>query len=111
MLEISGRDATGRLSCRLRGEFNIYHAARLKDELLALLDAHQDLELDLGDADECDTSGVQILLLLKRTARARGKRLALVNHSSSVLEAMELLNLVSELGDPLLLLQAREDSA
>lgn len=110
MLEIGSRDAAGRLGCRVRGEFNIYHALRLKDELLALLDAEQELEIDLGEAEDCDTSGVQILLLLKRSARARGKRLALVNHSASVLEAMELLNLVSELGDPLLLLQAREHS-
>ncbi|MCY1374382.1 anti-anti-sigma factor [compost metagenome] len=88
----------------LQGELNIYHAARLKDELLEALAAQPELEVDLGEVEDCDSSGVQLLLLLKREARRRGKRLALINHSACVTEVIDLLNLASELGDPVVLL-------
>ncbi|MCY1360163.1 anti-anti-sigma factor [compost metagenome] len=88
----------------IQGELNIYHAARLKDELLQALAIHVELEVDLGEVEDCDSCGVQLLLLLKREARRQDKRLTLVNHSACVTEVIDLLNLVSELGDPLVLL-------
>lgn len=88
----------------IQGELNIYHAARLKEELLEALASRAELEVDLGEVEDCDSSGVQLLLLLKREARRQDKRLALVNHSRCVAEVIDLLNLVSELGDPLVLL-------
>ncbi|MCY1464582.1 anti-anti-sigma factor [compost metagenome] len=88
----------------VQGELNIYHAARLKDELLEALASQTELEVDLGEVEDCDSSGVQLLLLLKREARRQDKRLSLVNHSACVADVIELLNLVSELGDPLVLL-------
>ena len=88
---------------RLEGELNIFHGARLRDELLSLLAEHADLELDLADVVDCDSCGIQLLLLLKREARRQDKRLALVNHSACVAEVIELLNLGMELGDPLVL--------
>lgn len=88
----------------VQGELNIYHAARLKDELLEALSSQPELEVDLGEVEDCDSSGVQLLLLLKREARRQDKRLSLVNHSACVADVIELLNLVSELGDPLVLL-------
>ncbi|WP_271408706.1 STAS domain-containing protein [Pseudomonas sp. Q1-7] len=87
----------------IQGELNIYQAAHLKDELLAVLSNQSALDLDLADVEDCDSSGVQLLLLLKREARRQDKHLSLVNHSSCVTEVIELLNLVSELGDPLVL--------
>ena len=47
---------------RLEGELNIFHGARLRDELLALLAEHADLELDLADVVDCDSCGIQLLL-------------------------------------------------
>jgi anti-anti-sigma regulatory factor len=46
---------------------------------------------------------VQILLVLKREAQRLGKQLAFVNHSPAVREVLDLLNLVAELGDPLVI--------
>lgn len=90
----------------LEGELNIFHGARLRDELLALLAEREALELDLGEVVDCDSSGIQLLLMLKREARRQDKRLTLVNHAPCVADVIELLNLGMELGDPLVLLAA-----
>ena len=103
MSEIHSHEEAGRFIASVQGEFNIYHAAQLQDELLGLLATHQQLDIDLGGVQEFDSSGVQILLMLKREALRQGRCLTFVQHSSSVCEVLDLLNLVAELGDPLII--------
>lgn len=91
---------------RIEGELTIYQAAELKDALLGALAALPEqaaLELDLSDVTECDTAGVQVLMVLKRAARAQGRELHLRGHSPAVLEVFELLNLAAYFGDPLVI--------
>ncbi|MBC9248819.1 hypothetical protein A9179_00885 [Pseudomonas alcaligenes] len=97
------REEAGRYISAVQGEFNIYHANQLKDELLDLLGQHQQLDIDLANVQDFDSSGVQILLMLKREAQRRNKQLTFVQHSHSVREVLDLLNLVAELGDPLVI--------
>lgn len=91
----------------LSGELTIFRAAELKDELLqALTRAGQTggvLELDLSQVSELDTAGLQLLMLLKKTARPRGCELRLLAHSPAVLEVFELLNVAAYFGDPLVM--------
>ncbi|TJZ79006.1 STAS domain-containing protein [Chitiniphilus eburneus] len=88
---------------RLHGELTVMHAAALKDELLAAL-AHADtLALDLGEVEDIDTAGVQLLLLLKREAARLGRSVSYGGHSGAVLAALELLDLTGALGDPVLM--------
>lgn len=82
------------------GEMTIYHAADLKPALLAALSQSDEIELDLSSVSELDTSGVQLLMLLKREAVAAGKALTLSRHSPAVLEVFELLGLSGWFGDP-----------
>ena len=103
MAVINSREETGRYIFEVAGEFNIYSAAQLKDELLGLLANHPQLEIDLGAVDDFDSSGVQILLLLKREAQRQKRSLAFIQHSPAVREVLDLLNLVAELGDPLVI--------
>lgn len=88
----------------VRGELSIFHAARLRDELFEALSGHPELDIDLGEVEDCDSSGIQLLLMLKREARRQDKRLALFNHAPCIADVIELLNLGTELGDPLVLL-------
>lgn len=91
--------AEGRAS--LVGELCVFHAAELKPRLLALTtSAGGEQEIDLAQVSEVDTAGVQLLLLARREAAGAGGRLRYVNHSAPVLEALLLLNLAAELGDP-----------
>jgi len=88
----------------LSGELTIFRAAELKGELLqALTDAGGALELDLSQVSELDTAGLQLLMLLKKTARQRGCELRLLAHSPAVLEVFELLNVAAYFGDPLVM--------
>jgi len=81
-------------------EMTIYSAAELKPALLAALEQGDEVDIDLSVVSELDTSGVQLLMLLKREAVAAGKRLTLSGHSPAVLEVFELLGLGSWFGDP-----------
>ncbi|QKE62088.1 STAS domain-containing protein [Aquipseudomonas campi] len=103
MSEIHGREEAGRYVAAVQGEFNIYSAAQLKDELLGVLNSHKQLDIDLGAVEDFDSSGVQILLMLKREAQRQKRSLTFVQHAPSVREVLDLLNLVAELGDPLVI--------
>lgn len=103
MADIQTREEAGRQLAAVLGELNIYAAAAARDELAALLELLMPLELDLGAVSDFDSSGVQLLLMLKREAQRLGCQLSFVNHSPSVREVLDLLNLVAELGDPLVI--------
>jgi anti-anti-sigma factor len=91
--------------CRLKlsGELCIYGAAELKDQLLGQLDQCRQLEINLSEIEEIDSAGLQLLVLLKREAKASGKILTLVSHSAATLEVLELLRMETYFGDPLVL--------
>ena len=88
---------------RLDGELTIYRAAELKPLILAPLGEAQVLEVDLAGVSEIDSAGVQLLMLAKREAQARGGELHLVAHSPAVLDVFELLDLAAFFGDPLVM--------
>ncbi len=76
------------------GGFTIFEAAEYKPQLLGALDNADDvLELDLSGCDELDTSGLQLLLLLRREAAAQYKQLRLVSASPAVRNVLNMLQL------------------
>jgi anti-sigma B factor antagonist len=87
----------------IQGELTIYRAAELKQELLAALAAPAALEIDLSGVTEIDTTGLQLLMLAKKTAQAQQRELRLVAHSPAVINVFELLNLAAYFGDPLVI--------
>ncbi|MEO5341919.1 MAG: STAS domain-containing protein [Gammaproteobacteria bacterium SHHR-1] len=84
-------------------EMTIYTAAQIKEDLLGNFNQSQGLELDLAQVQELDSSGVQLLMMLKRESKEKGKPLHLVNHSQAVIEVFELLDLSAHFGDPLVI--------
>lgn len=102
-MEIRSEHHDDHLSLHAEGDMTIYHAAELKPVLLAALEESDKIELDLSAVTELDTSGVQLLMLIKREAVAAGKALKLCGHSAAVLEVFELLGLGGWFGDPQLL--------
>jgi len=92
---------TGTQRLELEDDLTIYNALPLKDRLLAALADCQELELDLSQVSEIDTSGFQLLVLTKREAQRQSKTLRLVAHSAAVREVLDLYNMVGYFGDPL----------
>jgi anti-sigma B factor antagonist len=87
----------------IEGEMTIYNALELKDRLLASLDQSAHMEIDLAGVSEIDSAGLQLLAMAKNEARARGKTLSISGHSPAVLEVLELCDLESFFGDPVLI--------
>lgn len=79
----------------VEGEMTIYRAAELREALFAPLaqPAAGTFEVDLAGVTEIDTSGIQLLLALKRRALALGRELRLLQPSAAVTEALGVLGL------------------
>jgi anti-anti-sigma factor len=91
----------------LEGAVAIYSAHEIKDRLLAAVQDNPELQLDLSQVTELDSSGLQLLYLAKREAIRRGHKLRIVGHSDVVREVFDLCNLNAYFGDPTLI-PARE---
>lgn len=92
-------------SCKVlaEGSMSIYDAAQQKPVFLGILQKHPHLEIDLSEVDEMDTAGLQLLLLLKRTAAKTGKSISLVAHSPASLDVIDRYNLGGYFGDPVII--------
>jgi len=99
---ILDQSASGQPRMRVLGDCNIYGASELKAALLSSLQEQPELELDLASVTEFDSAGMQVLMAAKNFARAAGQELRLHNHSAAVLELIEIYDLASWLGDPLI---------
>lgn len=74
--------------------FTIYNALELKSALLgALAQTSKLLKLNLSQVTEIDSSGLQLLILLRREAKDQGKHLELVEPSDVVQEIIDFCNL------------------
>lgn len=90
----------------LAGELTIFTAAPLREQLLSTLadlPPEQELELDLAQVSEIDSAGLQLLLAAKQSAQAQSRNLRLSRHSAAVLDLLDLCDLASHFGDPLIL--------
>lgn len=93
MIEISRIDDKGASTTLVAGELTIYNAAAFKDSMKPHLEGDAPLALDLSGVTEMDTSGMQVLILLKRECGIRGKGFRITETSRVVNGAMDLLNL------------------
>lgn len=80
-------------SLRIEGEMTIYRATDAKRSLFSALDDACMIELDLSDVTEIDTAGVQLIMLAKIMAEAKGGSLSLAQCSARVTEVIGLLDL------------------
>lgn len=87
----------------VKDEMTIYTAAEMKNNLIELLNQHDELEISLENVSEMDSAGVQVILLLRHEARHFEKELRFVKHSAAVIQVLETLNLLTYLGDPVVL--------
>lgn len=87
----------------LDSDMTIYHAGEHKDALLRALGEVDCLEIDLSAVGDIDTAGLQLLILLKREARASGKQVVLTGHSAAVRQAIDFCNLAAAFGDPMVI--------
>lgn len=80
----------------IHGDFNIFTAMPLKDELLRLITeapSGTELAIDLFDVTDIDSAGLQLMLFAQREASAQDKRLSFIRLSPPVQELLTLCDL------------------
>ena len=87
----------------IEGEMNIFTAAVLRERLLVSLAAGTEVEVDLSKVSDVDSAGLQLMLAAKRQADAGKQALRFTGHSAAVVDVLDLCDLASHFGDPVLL--------
>lgn len=72
---------------RIGGDLRIAAVADAKAELVAMLATGRAIRVDLSELGECDTAGIQLLLMACASARATGKIFATIGHTAAFLAA------------------------
>lgn len=85
---------------RIEGDMTIYRAAEWKSVLLTPFET---LDVDLSAVGEIDCSGIQLLMLAKKTAQQRQCEIRMIALSPAVVEAFDLLNLAGYFGDQIVI--------
>ncbi len=78
------------------GGLTVYEAAAIRDELVECLDAYAGLTLDVTDVNECDVTGVQLLLSTGLTAGAEKKSFAIIGANAVMTDIIRGLGLDPE---------------
>ena len=87
----------------IKDEMTIYTALEQKNDLFQYLQPDSELQINLADVTEIDSAGLQILLFIKQEAARLNFKFSLIQHSQAVVEVLELLDLGSHFGDPIVL--------
>ena len=94
---------SGKCTITLKGELDIYSAAAFREELMPCLEDCKSLVFNLAGVSEMDTSCFQVLIQAKRECEKTGREMQMVSHSPAMLEILEMYDMESFFGDPLLL--------
>ncbi len=87
-MRITLTEADGMAVLRLAGDLRIGSVAEAKPELVAMLATSGELRLDFSELGECDTSGLQLLLMACARARANGQGFATTGHTAAFRAAL-----------------------
>lgn len=88
-LEIETRSEDGWTVLAAGGELDLYTAPRLRDELLATVDAGVDrIAIDLNDVGFIDSTGLGILVACLKRVRERDGQMVLIAPESSPLRRL-----------------------
>ncbi|MDH5613047.1 MAG: STAS domain-containing protein [Gammaproteobacteria bacterium] len=93
----------------IENDMTIYDVAEQKKQLiksLKKLKKNELMEIDLSNVNEMDTAGLQVLILLKKTAVKENKIVLLVAHSPASLDVIDHYNLAAYFGDPVIISSA-----
>lgn len=84
---------TGRCLLAATGNLTIDTVSQNHATLAELFADYRDFEIDLSSVEEIDCSGIQLLLALQHSACSDNKRLTLHSASTTVNDAIDLLQL------------------
>jgi|JI102314A2RNA_FD_contig_31_9786220_length_1356_multi_4_in_0_out_0_2 anti-anti-sigma factor len=102
-LEIKISNQNNHCKVNLIGECTIYNVSKLKDSLLQVLEANQNILIDLEKVNDFDTAAIQLFISVKNTAKKNNKKIKIISHPNCVIAILDLYGLVSFFGDKIIL--------
>lgn len=83
----------GEAILKIKGAMSVYEIASIRNELAACFKNHDRVLLDVDEATDCDTAGVQLMLSAFRTAEDTGKTFEVRGASDPVMKSIADLGL------------------
>jgi anti-anti-sigma regulatory factor len=81
-------EADGVSIVRIAGDLRIGGVAEAKSALVALLASGDDIRLDLGALEDCDTAGIQLLLMTAASVCAKGRKCSTISATDAFQAAL-----------------------
>jgi len=88
---------------KIEGEMTISRVAELKEQIMPTLLQAGEVEIDLSGVTEIDAAGMQLMLAAKLESIVRDVKLAFIGHSQVVQDVLDLCDLGSFFGDPMVI--------
>lgn len=88
---------------KLPGDMTIYEAAENKEFFSDVLSGISSLNVNLSNVAEIDSSGIQLMVALKKEAADEEKSISFISHSQAVVDLLDLFDLTSYFGDPIIM--------
>lgn len=85
------------------GDMTIYEAAETKELFEKTLFDNDDINVNLTNVSEIDSAGLQLMVSLKKAASKSEKTVTYVSHSQAVIDLLDLFNMTSHFGDPVVM--------
>jgi anti-sigma B factor antagonist len=95
-MRITATRTDGTSVLKIAGDLRIGSVADARPELVALLAAGSEIRLDLSELGECDTAGIQLLLMACASTRAKGRRWVTIGHTAAFRAALDRVGIPAE---------------
>ena len=91
------------IEVEIPGDMTIYEAGETRDLFKDALKKNNTINVNLSNVSEIDSSGIQLMVSLKKIADSKEKTVSFVYHSSAVVDLLDLFDLTSYFGDPIVM--------
>lgn len=93
-MDINVQENDAAVSITVSGDIEMMTIKEFKDKLLVLgKETEKDIELDMGDVNYIDSSGVGVLISLLKLQKKKGKSVTITKVSDKVLNVLKLSSL------------------
>ena len=96
-MNITNSQSEGTSIVKIEGDLVIGCVGQAKPEIVAAFASGDKVLLDLGNLKECDTAGIQLLLMARASARSQNKSLSVTAYSASFQSTLERVGIPVDL--------------
>jgi len=85
------------------GDMTIYEAGETRDLFIEAIEKNDSVNVNLSNVSEIDSSGIQLMVSLKKIAASKNKALSFTSHSPAVVDLLDLFDMTPYFGDPIVM--------